>query len=66
MRTIRVYVLCLYVGCIESRRWRRSVRFYYPLLGGVALREARMQPVYFRMPSLAMSALYRPGSVRLT
>jgi hypothetical protein len=59
-------VLCLYVGCIRSRCSRRSVRLFYPLLGGAALKEARMEPVYFRMPSLAMSALYRPGSVRLT
>ena len=59
-------VLCLYVGCIRLRRSRRSVRVFYPLPGGVALWEARMGPVYFRMPSLAMSVLYRPGSVRLT
>jgi hypothetical protein len=59
-------MLCLYIGCIKSRRSRRSVRFFYPLPEGVALKEARVGPVYLRMPSLAMSALYRPGSVRLT
>jgi hypothetical protein len=59
-------MLCLYVGCIKSRRSRRSVRFFYPLPEGVALKETRVGPVYLRMPSLAMSALYRPGFVRLT